>query len=98
MVYVDDADVLKHGYAWFHLMADDIQDLHEFAASIGLPARAFHLGARHPHYDVTEGQRQHSLRNGAVAISAREAVRIGRKAEQSPREIVFDCRQRCLFA
>ena len=48
MVYVDDAEVQKHGYAWFHLVADSVQELHEFAASIGLPARAFHRGARHP--------------------------------------------------
>ncbi len=85
MVYVDDAEVMKRGYAWFHLMADSIQELHEFAASIGLSARAFHRGARHPHYDVTSGQRWRALEHGATAISARDAVRIGRRVAEPVR-------------
>lgn len=98
MVYVDDSEVLKHGYAWFHLMADSIQELHEFAVSIGLPARAFHHGARHPHYDVTAGQRQRALQHGAVAISARDAVQIGRRVAQLAHREIFDKSQLCLFA
>lgn len=98
MVYVDDSKVLKHGYAWFHLMADSIQELHEFAASIGMPARAFHRGARHPHYDVTARQRQRALQHGAVAISARDAVQIGRRVAQLAHREVFDESQLCLFA
>ena len=98
MVYVDDFEVQKHGYAWFHLMADSIQELHEFAASIGLPARAFHRGARHPHYDVTDGQRKRALRHGAVAISARYAVLIGRRVEKPAHRAALDCPQLCLFA
>ncbi len=98
MVYVDDAEVLKHGYAWFHLMADSIQELHEFARSIGLSARAFHHGARHPHYDITAGQRRRAILYGAVAISVRDAVQIGRRVAQSAHREVFDCSQLCLFA
>lgn len=98
MVYVDDAEVLKHGYAWFHLMADSIQELHEFAASIGVSARAFHRGARHPHYDVTAGQRRCALEHGATAISARDAVRIGRRAAELTRQTAPDTPQLCLFA
>ncbi|MFX1682201.1 DUF4031 domain-containing protein [Mitsuaria sp. CC2] len=98
-MYVDDAEVQKHGYAWFHLMADSIQELHGFAASIGVPARAFHRGARHPHYDVTASQRERALDNGAVAITAREAVQIGRRVIQSNREEeTAECSQLCLFA
>lgn len=98
MVYVDDSEVRKHGYSWFHLMADSVQELHEFAVSIGLPARAFHRGARHPHYDVTAGQRQRALICGAVAISARDAVVIGRRVAQPTHRQVFDSAQLCLFA
>ena len=98
MVYVDDAEVLKHGCSWFHLMADSIQELHKFAASVGLSARAFHRGARFPHYDVNTGQRQRALRYGAVAISARDAVRIGRRVTQQTRKAEFDSSQLCLFA
>lgn len=98
MVYVDDAEVQKHGHAWFHLMADSIQELHEFAVSIGLPARAFHRGAHHPHYDVTAGQRRRALLHGAVAISVRDAVQIGRRAAQPAHRAALDCSQLRLFA
>lgn len=98
MVYVDDAEVQRHGYTWFHLMADSVQELHEFAAGINLPSRAFHRGARHPHYDITVGQRQRALRNGAIAISAREAVQIGRRIAQPSAQAALDCSQLCLFA
>ncbi|MGJ7562303.1 DUF4031 domain-containing protein [Variovorax sp. GB1R11] len=97
MVYVDDAEVLKHGYAWFHLMADSIQELHEFAAGIGVSARAFHRGARHPHYDVTAAQRRRALQHGAAAISARDAVQIGRRAAEPARQAALDTPQLCLF-
>lgn len=98
MVYVDDAEVLKRGLAWFHLVADSIQELHEFAASIGLPASAFHRRARHPHYDVTAGQRRHALQHGAAAISTRDAVRIGQQAAVLSRAVAADPPQLCLFA
>lgn len=98
MVYVDDAEVLKHGRAWFHLVADSIQELHTFAAEIGLDSRAFHRGARHPHYDITEHQRFRALRFGAKSITAREAVLIGRNlAPDVPRPASSDL-QLCLFA
>ncbi|MFD1893312.1 DUF4031 domain-containing protein [Ottowia beijingensis] len=98
VIYVDDAEVIKHGYAWFHLVADSIQELHEFAARIGLPASAFHRGARHPHYDVTANQRLRALQYGATAISARYAVQVCLKSASSARAIEADSPQFCLFA
>ncbi len=97
MIYVDDAEIVKHGRAWFHLVADSLQELHEFAASIGLSARDFHRGARHPHYDVTANQRRRALQQGATAISARDAVRIGLQAALLARAIATDPPQICLF-
>lgn len=79
MIYVDDADVSKYGRGWFHLTADSLGELHAFAARIGLPTRAFHRGARHPHYDITADQRQNALRSGARPVSPREVVRISRQ-------------------
>lgn len=79
MVYVDDADVSKYGRGWFHLTADNLGELHAFASRIGLPALAFHRGARHPHYDITAHQRLTALRSGARPVSPREIVRITRK-------------------
>lgn len=98
MIYVDNAGVLKHGYAWSHLVADSIQELHEFAARIGLPSRAFHRNARHPHYDITARQRQHAIRHGAMSITAREAVRIGLRAALPSHAVAAAPGQLHLFA
>ena len=80
MVYVDDAGVSKYGRDWFHLTADSLVELHAFAANINIYTRAFHRGARHPHYDITESQRLRALRGGASPVTARDIVRITRKA------------------
>lgn len=84
MVYVDDADVPKYGRGWCHLTADSLGELHAFAARIGLPARAFHRGARHPHYDITSDQRLNALRSGAHPVSPREVVRIAKQVFVPP--------------
>jgi len=84
LVYVDDADVPKYGRGWCHLTADSLGELHAFAARIGLPARAFHRGARHPHYDITADQRLNALRSGAHPVSPREVVRIARQVFVPP--------------
>lgn len=79
LVYVDDANVSKYGRSWCHLTADSLDELHAFAARIGLPGRAFHRGARHPHYDITSDQRLNALRSGARPVSPRDVVRITRQ-------------------
>lgn len=88
MVYVDDADVSKYGRGWFHLTADSLVELHAFAVRIGLPTRAFHRGARHPHYDITEAQRLSALRSGAYPVSPRDIVRITRRVLSPPSVVV----------
>lgn len=80
LVYVDDAEVPKNGRGWFHLAADSIDELHAFAAEINLSARAFHRGARHPHYDITEAQRMRAIGEGALPVKARDIVRITRQS------------------
>lgn len=98
MVYVDDAEVAKRGRTWFHLVADSVQELHSFATSIGLPRRAFHTGARHPHYDVTAAQRLRAICNGALPIGPREAVLIGRRISSDAPKAGAESAQFCLFA
>ena len=79
MVYIDDAGIPKHGRLWFHMVADSIDELHAFAAKLDLPDRAFHRGARHPHYDIPEDVCPRALALGARSITSRDAVRILRK-------------------
>lgn len=89
-VYVDDmrmpARVGRLQARWSHLMADTDEELHAFAARLGLK-RSWHQkpGTAISHYDVTDSRRQEALRLGAVPIGymSRESLDlIRRKREQ----------------
>lgn len=72
-VYVDDmrlpARVGRIEARWSHLMADTDDELHAFAASIGLRRSwAQYPGTWKSHYDVTDSKRAQAIRAGAVAI------------------------------
>lgn len=72
-VYVDDmqrrARVGRFTAVWSHLTADTDDELHAFAAKLGLK-RSWHQKPGTPisHYDVTEPKRQQAIRLGAVPI------------------------------
>src|SRR6266704_1465684 len=78
-VYVDRAQIParvgRHDARWSHLTADAVDELHEFAASLGLRRSYFQpgkpLAGRSSvawYYDVTEGKRRQALRMGAQEI------------------------------
>lgn len=72
-VYVDDmrlpARVGRIQARWSHLMADTDDELHAFAASIGLRRGwAQYPGTWRSHYDVTDSKRTQAIRAGAIAI------------------------------
>jgi hypothetical protein len=89
--YVDDAFTHGDWGRWTgggHLQADSSEELHEFAARLGLKREWFQSRPGRPeldHYDLTRGKREQALRLGAVAESAEGAARrtINRKAESS---------------
>ena len=90
-VYVDDAVTLWRGERWAHLMADTLDELHAFAARLGIPRRAFQDKTSGAHYDVTAPLRERAIALGAVAISRhadRDLVRrvIARARAQGRRE------------
>lgn|SRR5690554_3457025 len=68
-VYVDDAVTLWRGRRWAHLMADSLDELHSFAAALGMPRHAFQDKTSGAHYDVTAELRERAIALGAVAIS-----------------------------
>ncbi|WP_119719241.1 DUF4031 domain-containing protein [Cognatilysobacter tabacisoli] len=68
-VYVDDAVTLWRGHRWAHLMADTLAELHDFAARLGLPRRAFQDKTSGAHYDVDAALRDRAVALGAVPIS-----------------------------
>lgn len=85
-VYVDPIRVCLRSKNWpysraAHLFADTVEQLHAFAASLGLKRSWFQSKPGFPHYDVTEGMRWQAIRNGAIAITHSELIKM-RKAKR----------------
>jgi lysophospholipase L1-like esterase len=58
-----------------HLFADSIDELHDFAARLGLQREWFQIGRRGlPHYDLNAERRTLAIELGAVALSRKESV------------------------
>jgi Ser/Thr protein kinase RdoA (MazF antagonist) len=76
-VYVDDYRIPWRGRAWSHLTADTAEELHAFAARLGLGRRRFHHKPSRPwqdHYDVPEAKRRQAIHLGAKPIDSRQAA------------------------
>jgi len=56
----------RTGGRWCHLTADTVDELHAFAARLGLKRAWFQDHSRHPHYDLTPGKRAQAVRMGAI--------------------------------
>ncbi|MDP9870041.1 MULTISPECIES: DUF4031 domain-containing protein [Streptosporangium] len=60
-----------HGMLWSHLVSDSsTEELHAFAALLGVPPRAFDRD----HYDVPQTVYDRALELGAEAVSSRELL------------------------
>jgi len=73
-IYVDDAQVPWRGRRWCHLVADSLDELHSFAAQLGLKQDWFQRKTLYPHYDVTSTLRIKALELGAVPANKRVVV------------------------
>jgi hypothetical protein len=82
-IYVDDIGIPWKKTLWYHLMAlpRNDEELHEFAASIGLKQSWFQRESR-PHYDVTKSKRELAIAAGAIAVSWRELITRAQEAER----------------
>ena len=70
-VLVDPAIWPFRGRLWAHLISDtSAEELHDFAARLGLPRRAF----QGDHYDVPEELRERAITLGAQSVSGRELI------------------------
>ena len=77
MILVDQAIWPWRGHRWAHLVSDESYDeLHAFAARLGIPRRAF----QGDHYDVPAHLREEAIALGAEAVDARVLVRRLREA------------------
>ena len=86
-VYVDDAIWGWRGLTWAHLLADDTDKLHRFAARLGIH-RASYQGPPKtavPHYDLTAYERRRAIAIGAIACSRTEIVVVVRRLRHPTR-------------
>jgi hypothetical protein len=67
-VYVDDAIWAWQGRNWCHLLAYDVDELHRFAAALGLHRISYQGPPKtaNPHYDLTSFERDRALRYVAI--------------------------------
>jgi Protein of unknown function (DUF4031) len=71
-ILVDPATWPGRGRLWCHLVSDaSFEELHAFAASVGIPERAF----ERDHYDVPSERRDDLIAAGALPVRSRELVR-----------------------
>lgn len=70
-VYIDRPTWPGHGRLWSHLVSDvSYAELHEFAAGLGIPPRAFDRD----HYDVVAERFDTAVAAGAQVVTSREIV------------------------
>jgi len=83
-VYVDEAIWFWQGRRWCHLLADDIDELHRFARTLGLHRISYQGPPRtaKPHYDLTAMERNRALAYGAVRCDRVAVVAIVRRLRQ----------------
>jgi hypothetical protein len=87
-VYVDTAVWHWQGLKWAHLLADNVDELHRFAARLGIHRASYQGPPRTsvPHYDLTPYERQRAIALGAIACSRDEIVAIVRRTRWPTRE------------
>ena len=78
-IYVDFMQIEFKGYKWCHMLADTLQELHDFAALIELDVRLFHRHASYPHYDVTVQMRQTAIKYGAIPADRKKIIECAKK-------------------
>jgi uncharacterized protein DUF4031 len=80
-VYVDDAIWRWRGLRWCHLLADDADELHRFAALLGIKRTSFQgpPKAATPHYDLTGYERARAVALGAIVCNREEIVSVRRR-------------------
>ncbi|BFM03992.1 MAG: DUF4031 domain-containing protein [Psychrobacter sp.] len=78
-IYVDFVCIEFRGHKWCHMLADTLQELHEFAALIDVDKRLFHRNASYPHYDVTVQMRETAIEYGALPADRRKIIECAKK-------------------
>jgi Protein of unknown function (DUF4031) len=77
-VYVDEAIWHWQGRRWCHLVADTQDELHRFAAQLGIHRSSYQGPPRtsNPHYDLTAYERRVAIARGAIASNRHEIIAV----------------------
>jgi hypothetical protein len=80
-VYVDEAIWQWQGRKWCHLLADNIDELHRFAATLGLHRLSYQGPPKTsaPHYDLTAWERRRAIAQGAIVCDRAVIVTVLRQ-------------------
>ena len=80
-VYVDAAIWRWSGLKWCHLLADDPDELHRFAALLGIKRVSFQGPPKSatPHYDLTGYERSKAIALGAIVCDREQIVLVRRR-------------------
>lgn len=65
----------RWGTTWCHLLADGEEELHEFAARLGLKRAWFQEHCVFLHYDLLPSKRALAVGMGAVEVDIREFIK-----------------------
>ncbi|KAB0568422.1 MULTISPECIES: DUF4031 domain-containing protein [Pseudomonas] len=95
-VYVDSEELRWRGRVWCHLVADSLDELHSFAARLGLKRKWFQSESFYPHYDVTVSVRARAVQLGAINADRRQIIgcckqmRVQMQAQRMQQLSLFD--------
>jgi len=78
-IYVDNARIKWIGKEWCHLVADTLDELHDFAKLLGLKRSWYQQSASYPHYDVTVSIRQKAIQLGANPGCRKKIIQCAKK-------------------
>lgn len=65
-VYVDEAIHPWKNKMWAHLVADTLDELHDFALKLGLKREWYQVSKGVGHYDITASKREAAIKLGAI--------------------------------
>lgn len=65
-VYVDNERNAFRNMKMCHLIADTLDELHEFADKLGLHREWFQPSVNLPHYDISQSKRKLAIELGAI--------------------------------
>jgi hypothetical protein len=90
-IYVDSRSWNWRGELWGHLIADSTEELHLFAARLGLQHDWYQGGAKYPHYDLTLTIRANAIAFGAIQLNGRAFIDKARLAvgNREPEQLVL---------